>query len=437
MSKTTRLPVPSAFVLAAIWLFAASFSLPAETFDLLSFTPPAGWEKTVVENDHVLYTSYNASRTAFCQLWVYTSLASSGSPQKDFETVWDAVIRSNLKASYEGTPQVTETGTGWTAVMASAKIPVKNYTIQAVLVAIAGFGRVASVLITTTDISLFTDAVDAFTNSIEPIDQPVVSRPAPTATAAAPAVASSAAPAAAPPAPAAAQTPVAPGTAARDLLGLWDGIGSTSTTTGITNAAGTGFSAIYTGSRLKKSRIVFFPDGTFCGVIPPVGFDGVDLNAQRLSSPYYWGTYTFANGKGTITINGQSYPFELKDNKVYYDHVEFNLHYSSPDGARFAGTFTAEKDPSRYMGQEPTLTFTLDGRFTDNGAIYWMRHVKSDTEDQSDKVLGSGTYAIRNFTMIFSYSDGRQIRMAFESIYGKDQKNPQQIVFNAMPLDRK
>ena len=50
------------------WLFAAAFTLPADTFDILSFTPPAGWEKAVLPNDHVLFTGYNASRSAFCQL---------------------------------------------------------------------------------------------------------------------------------------------------------------------------------------------------------------------------------------------------------------------------------------------------------------------------------------------------------------------------------
>jgi hypothetical protein len=157
---------------------------------------------------------------------------------------------------------------------------------------------------------------------------------------------------------------------------------------------------------LRVSRIAFFADGTFCGVIPESGFDGLDMNAERASFPDYWGTYTFANNKGTVTINGHSYPFELSDNTVTYDGVEFNLHYLSPDGSRFAGTFTQ------------------DGRFTDNGAISWMRHVRGYTEDQSDKVLGSGKYSIKNFTIIFDYADGRRIKMAFESLYGKDPKNP-------------
>jgi hypothetical protein len=54
---------------------------------------------------------------------------------------------------------------------------------------------------------------------------------------------------------------------------------------------------------------------------------------------------------------------------------------------------------SRWADLKPPLTFTPNGRFTDGGAIYWLRH-------------------IRDFTMVFSFSDARQIKMAFESICG-------------------
>ena len=409
------------------WIVASPSAASGDNFDMLSFKAPVGWGKTVVENDHVLFTGYNSSRSAFCQAYVYESLPSSGSPQQDFENSWNFLIRKNFKTGYEGKPEATESGTGWTAIMGKASVPVKKERLLAALISITGFGRVASVLIVTTDISQFTEAVDAFTNSVEPIEQVAKSRSAPPA-------------APGPQPPKTATAPPAPSAAAagsRVLFGLWTGIGETSTRSGVTNAAGTGYAVIFTGSRLKKSTVAFLPDGTFCGVFPKAGFDGLDVNAERTSFPYYWGTYTFANGKGSVTISGTSYPFEFKDNKVYYGGVEFGFHYLSPDGVRFAGTFTAEKDPSRYTGPEPTLAFTPDGRFTDGGAIYWMRHVRGSTEDQSDKLLGSGTYAIKNFTMVFSYSDGRQIKMAFESIYGKDPKNPQQIVFGQMPLDRK
>jgi hypothetical protein len=421
MRKGSRLLVVLVMIFSWIGFFASAAH--GETFDILSYAAPAQWARTVVEKNHVLFTRYNESRSAFCQIYVYSSIASAGDPQKDFEYEWDFLIRRNFKAEYEGEPKKTESGTGWTAVMGIARFPVKGHELQAALISITGAGRVACVLVTSTDISQFSDEVDAFTNSVVPVEQAAAAAPAnqPPAAAEKPSQPSAA--------------PAAPGSGAKALFGMWTGVGTTSTTTGITNAAGTGYSTIYRGSRIKVTRIAFFPDGTMCGSIPQAGFDGLDLKAQREGSPDYWGTYTFANGKGNVTIKGLSYPFELKDGKLFYDRVEFDEHYQSLDNARFAGTFTALKNPTGYSGREPTLTFALDGTFADTGAVNWM--LKGSVDDGSGKAVNSGRYLIRNFTMIFDYDDGRQIRMAFESIYGKDPKNPQQIVFTAMPLDRK
>jgi len=122
---------------------------------------------------------------------------------------------------------------------------------------------------------------------------------------------------------------------------------------------------------------------------------------------------------------------------VHFDGIEFQWHYAGMDGHRFEGTFTAEKDPSRNTGPEPTLAFTLDGRFTDRGAIYWMRHVRGYSEDESDRAPGSGTYAIKNFTMVFRYDDGRQVRLAFIDCGGSDLKRPAEVRFHNLILDRK
>jgi hypothetical protein len=419
MTNKLNRPVGRLFIVILIWIAAIPSLARGDSFDLLSFSAPATWEKAVVENDHVLYTGYNASRTAFCQLWVYASRESAGSPVKDFENLWNVLIVKNYKAAYEGTPTV-KVSKGWTAVAASTHVVVKNIVpFASLLISFTGSGRVSGVVINVSDVHQFSTDVDAFIKSLAPIDPPVAAQAAPSSPATVPAAASG------------------PSTGADALRGMWQGLGTTKTTTGVTNAAGTGYASISTSSSLKLSRIVFFPDGNFCGVIPQVGFDGLDLNAERAKEPYYWGTYTFSDGKGNITIHGTNYPFELRGNKVYYGGMEFMWHYPSADGRTFAGTFTAEKDPGRYKGPEPTLTFTLDGRFTDNGAIYWMRHVRGYTEDQSDKLLGSGTYSIRNYTMIFKYDDGRQIKLAFVDMSGTDPKNPAQVRFNVMILDRK
>jgi hypothetical protein len=83
-SRSVR-PVPFLLLLA---LSAGAARAGADTFNILSFTPPAPpakWEKTVSGTTYVRFKGYNAKRTAFCEFNIFGSRASAGTARKDFE----------------------------------------------------------------------------------------------------------------------------------------------------------------------------------------------------------------------------------------------------------------------------------------------------------------------------------------------------------------
>ena len=78
------------------------------------------------------------------------------------------------------------------------------------------------------------------------------------------------------------------------------------------------------------------------------------------------------------------------------------------DGARFNGTYKM----SESYGIIPVITFTADGKFTDNGAVRILYHNGTNCVNPGFKP-GSGTYEVKDYTITFNYTDGRKVKIAF------------------------
>lgn len=63
-------------------------------------------------------------------------------------------------------------------------------------------------------------------------------------------------------------------------------------------------------------------------------------------------------------------------------------------------------------GKIVTITFKPDGSFTDNGALRVLDHTLYDYYSVADGG-GAGKYLIKDHTIIFMYSDGRILPVAF------------------------
>jgi hypothetical protein len=114
------------------------------------------------------------------------------------------------------------------------------------------------------------------------------------------------------------------------------------------------------------------------------------------------------------------------------DHAFSKL--NPADGARFAGTYAL----SEMNGKIPSITFTADGRFTDNGAVKVLYHEYIDCLNPA-LTPGSGTYEVKDYSVTFTYTDGRKIRIAFLGVgYSKNDPSPAKLSmsYNEDPMTR-
>ena len=183
------------------------------------------------------------------------------------------------------------------------------------------------------------------------------------------------------------------------VIGVWQGISmQTSATSGIRYNV---FSPIFLSNGQAYFGAKFWGEGLY----------GLDTRMPPEINRRDWGTYSFSNGRGILKMPYANIPLRMEGNTLIItanqtDHRFYNL--PSVDGARFNGTYVM----SEAYGKIPAITFTADGRFSDNGAIRVLYHDYNDCINPA-VVPGSGTYEVKDYSITFNYADGRKIKIAF------------------------
>ena len=183
------------------------------------------------------------------------------------------------------------------------------------------------------------------------------------------------------------------------IMGVWQGISlQTSASSGIRYN-------VFTPIFLSNGQAYFGPK------FPSEGLDGLDTRIPPEIHQRDWGTFTFSNGSGVLKMPYANIPLRMEGNTLIItanqtDHKFYQL--PSVDGARFNGTYVM----SEAFGKIPAIIFTADGRFTDNGAIRILYHDYNDCINPAINP-GSGTYTVKDYTITFNYTDGREIKIAF------------------------
>jgi len=186
------------------------------------------------------------------------------------------------------------------------------------------------------------------------------------------------------------------------------------------------------GGKLGGAYTLFFPNGqVFNGSkFPSQGFYGLNTWAAAELNTRYWGTYSLQSGKGMIKMGYGNIPFTVNGNDLVVTTQNTEHAYEkipSVDGSLFNGTYTFD---GKWDGSSPSVTFTEDGKFIDNGALNILNHQTMDPYNIT-KNPGSGTYKVKDFTIIFNYSDGRTVQIVFIGEgYNKKNKSPAALTFS-------
>jgi hypothetical protein len=179
------------------------------------------------------------------------------------------------------------------------------------------------------------------------------------------------------------------------------------------------------GAELKVKQLLLFSNGQayFGRYFPLEGLDGINTLINAENNPRDWGTYSLNSGRGLLKLPYGEFPMRVENDKLIVttnktDHAFIRL--NDVDYVKFNGTYVMDES----YGIIPAITFTHDGKFTDKGAIRILCHEYVDCLNPA-LAPGSGVYEVKNHSVIFNYSDGRKIKVAFtEAGFDKNNVDP-------------
>ena len=380
-----------------------------DKFGQLLYTTPAGWKATKYQNGVVL-TPVDLPAKEHLDIQVMQAINFSGTMEQAFEKIYNetcTTLRVTKMWEVSGlnytAKEPKKSFRGWEYIRGSGGIQVNNgtpypdeYGLELFVIKINNrFERIAIIQSRNTyggynryypsDRLNYRNAVEGFLFSLKFDDwkEPVV------------------------------KTGAAKG---EDITGVWQGI---SMSVGIPNRGAE------LGAGLKVQQLILFSNGqAFFGTNFPVeGLDELNTWIAAENNRRSWGTYSFSNDKGVLKMPYADIPLQMENNKLTIttnktDHSFIKL--SPVDGARFNGTYTL----SEWNGMIPAISFTSDGKFIDKGAVRILYHESTDCLNEA-LTPGSGTYEVKNNSMIFNYSDGRKIKIAVTgSGFDKNNSSP-------------
>ena len=159
-------------------MFLTNIFAQKETFDIITFSPPAGWKKEVTENT-IIYTSINNTNKTWCRIGIVKSTASKGNIEADFESEWQGLVVGNYKPTDAPKLSKVRETDGWKIKEGVTKFKFNNTDATAILTTISGFDRCESIVVTTSSQEYLED-IDELLKSVEFKKMQSSSQPAPT-----------------------------------------------------------------------------------------------------------------------------------------------------------------------------------------------------------------------------------------------------------------
>lgn len=132
-------------------LIALSLARPASpqatTFDIATFTPPAGWQRTD-QNGIVQFQSMRTAggKTTYCQIFLFPSHPASANAIQNFADEWNRLIRQQFGTNVQPQVETKQTPDGWSAATGSTNVVQRGIPVTAILFTGTGFGREMSIV---------------------------------------------------------------------------------------------------------------------------------------------------------------------------------------------------------------------------------------------------------------------------------------------------
>ncbi len=146
-------------------LVAMTAAAQKQHFDLVSYSPPKGWKKTV-SSDAVIYSIQEKKKNTWCLIKLLKNTPSKGDIDADFQSEWQLLAATEL--SITEPPATTETaeGGGWKIKSGSAKFRFNNSDAISTVTTMSGYGVCISVLVNTNSQD-YVPVITAFIESLE------------------------------------------------------------------------------------------------------------------------------------------------------------------------------------------------------------------------------------------------------------------------------
>lgn len=173
----------------------------------------------------------------------------------------------------------------------------------------------------------------------------------------------------------------------------------------------------------------FYDDGIWYADIPRYGYAGFRRDEARndAGTGSYWGTWKLTGSEGELTRPSvtRKMPLKiLKDDEIELDHTHY-YRCASVDGMKLDGAWTsyanpADPDLKKPGGTKAILHFSPDGHFRDDGLFALFL---GSMDGPVKSAPGSGTYEIKDWTLILRYDDGH-VRTAAFSMFVRGKADP-------------
>lgn len=385
--------------LSVCLLFLLSCTAQQQRFDILTYSAPKGW--TTDKKSATITFTKDGGAKGFCIITFYKSVAASARSKQNFDLSWESLVKNKVAVNAPAMqPVVTENG--WETQVGSSVFEREGISGTCILMSSTSSGKLVNMLILLNG-NEYISEMQSFLETV-----------------------------------------VMNGPEQSQAAGTDNTVPASTAVSNMTTPKHEVWMS-YQYNMLKKryaaAFLLKYANGDCLDYVPEQGVLGFSkMNDNRTDR--HWGIekdlgnqvhiiYSgYARKLGKVSAGKMSYP-PGSTSSFYFKCVPV-------DGLKLEGEWSSGgsygnpnwyKDPNYKEG---TISFYKDGRFENNGGFY---SVKEGASGVVYKDRGNGTYFIKDFTLVLTYSDGQVFTSALTGLKDVNPfKNNEILFFREVPF---